>query len=253
MTRSKWIVAGVALALMALSAALLFRLKAVQRLGPPGVKVVALPGSERLEIELPARVRQYASTNVAPTELELSTLPQDTTFGRRLYLSPSGFQLLLSVVMMGTDRTSIHKPEFCLTSQGWQITHQETTALPIEYPHPYELPVRKFYASMAAQGPGGQVTRWSGVYVFWFVADQHLTASHLSRVATITWDLLRTGVLPRWAYVSCFATCPPGQEQVVYERMAQFLAAAVPEFQLVTLPSAGGSPPPPSTPPEPQP
>jgi hypothetical protein len=43
---------------------------------------------------------------------------------------------------------------------------------------------------------------------------------------------LRTGVLQRWAYVTCFSVCQPGQEEATFNRMKEFLAAAVPEFQL---------------------
>jgi hypothetical protein len=44
--------------------------------------------------------------------------------------------------------------------------------------------------------------------------------------------LLRTGELQRWAYVSVFAVCAPGQEDAAFERIKRFIAAAVPEFQL---------------------
>jgi len=45
-------------------------------------------------------------------------------------------------------------------------------------------------------------------------------------------ELFRTGELQRWAYVLCFAVCLPGQEEVTFERIRKFIAAAVPEFQL---------------------
>ena len=51
--------------------------------------------------------------------------------------------------------------------------------------------------------------------------------------------LVRTGVLQRWAYVSCLAVCYPGQEEATYERVKKFIAASAPEFQLVPKPQAG--------------
>jgi hypothetical protein len=45
-------------------------------------------------------------------------------------------------------------------------------------------------------------------------------------------DLLRTGVLQRWAYVSYFSFCAPGQEDAAFERMSKLIAASVPEYQL---------------------
>jgi len=49
-------------------------------------------------------------------------------------------------------------------------------------------------------------------------------------------DLFHTGVLQRWTSVSCLSACLPGQEDATFERMKKFIAASVPEFQLVPRP-----------------
>jgi hypothetical protein len=239
MNRQKLFLLAATLLLLGGGAGLLLRLKASQRLGNPGVKVTSAPAQSGQHIQLPERVLDWASSNVPPADLELTMLPKDTTFGRRLYQAPDGFQALMSVVLMGTDRTSIHKPEYCLEAQAWRIVKRETAAVRISRPHPYDLPVRRFTTRKLVETAPGQVAHWSGVYVFWFVAEERLTASHLARVGWITWDLLRSGVLPRWAYVSCFSVCAAGQEEAAFQRMERFLAAAVPDFQLATLPAAG--------------
>jgi hypothetical protein len=46
-------------------------------------------------------------------------------------------------------------------------------------------------------------------------------------------DVLFTGELDRWAYITFFSVCAPGQEDATFERMKKLIAAAVPEFQLV--------------------
>lgn len=240
MTGRKWLILGLALGLMAGGAGLLVRLKAIQRLGRPGVKVIEVGTDGRLQIQLPEKVLEGRSTNVEATELEVRTLPRDTTVGKRIYRLTDGFQTLLSVVLMGTDRTSIHKPEFCLTSQGWNIVQRDTTHVRVTRPRSYDLTVRRFIATAQGEDAAGRPVQRSGVYVFWFAAENRLTASHWSRVGWITWELLRHGVLPRWAYVTCFSTCPPGQEDATFERMKEFLAAAVPEFQTVLPPSSEG-------------
>ncbi len=238
MNRQKWIIAIGAVVLMGVTAGVLLRMKSGQRLGDPGLKVAEIAGAtNRLEIVLPSRLRQYTSTNIPPTDIEVETLPKDTTFGRRMYQSPAGHEILLSVVMMGVDRTSIHKPEFCLEAQGWRIISRETTSVPIASPHPYELPVRKFVTSLVTSDADGKPAQMSGVYVFWFVSAERITASHGGRIGYLTWDLLRTGVMPRWAYVSCFAVCPTGQEDATFDRLRNFITAATPEFQLTTLPA----------------
>ena len=47
----------------------------------------------------------------------------------------------------------------------------------------------------------------SGLYVYWFVADNQLTPYHGERMWWMARDLIRTGVLQRWAYVSYFTAC----------------------------------------------
>jgi hypothetical protein len=241
MTRRQWMVGLAGVLIIASGAATLLRLKAIQRLGEPGVKLVKAGADGRLEVPLPERVRQYASTNIPITEVERTTLPADTTFDRRLYTAPGGVEVMLMVVLMGTDRTSIHKPEFCLTSQGWQILHQETTRIRMAQPHAYNLPVRKFVTSRAWRDDAGEIHRLNGVYTFWFVSANRVTASHLARIGYLTLDLLRTGVLPRWAYISCFTVCSPGEEDAAFEREKQFIQAAVPEFQTVAPPAPKAS------------
>lgn len=238
--RRRWTAFGLSALIMLGGTAMLVRLSATRELGKPGLKVSVVDEAGRLRIELPERVLDYTSTNVPPTESELNTLPEDTTIAKRHYTAPDGFGIALNAVMMGTDRTSIHKPEFCLTSQGWQIMERATIEVPMKQPHSYELPVREFRTRILVQGQDGQARALSGVYLFWFVADGRLAAGHFERLAKMTWDLFRTGTLPRWAYVSCFASCPVGSEDETSTRMKQFMAAAVPIFQVTSLPEQSG-------------
>jgi hypothetical protein len=77
-----------------------------------------------------------------------------------------------------------------------------------------------------------------GLYVYWFVDADRCTANSWE---WMTWwvprDLLLNGILERWAYISYFSACSPGQETATYDRMKKLIAATVPEFQLV--PRAG--------------
>ncbi len=239
MNKQKWILLVVALALIAGGAGLLTGLKSRQKLGPPGVKAHPLPGSIRLQVDLPEQVLDYKSEWVDTDEVTLGTLPSDTSFGQRRYTAPDGFMLLMNVVLMGTDRTSMHKPQFCLTGTGWNIDPiaSAQTKVSVERPIHYELPVVKLIATKQITA-NGQTAVARGVYVYWFVADDALSASvsGFQRMWLMASKLLRTGVLQRWAYVSCFSVCPPGQEEATFERMKEFIAESVPQFQLVPRP-----------------
>jgi hypothetical protein len=229
----------------------LMRWRTIQKLGQPGVKVVAEPIYDERGIRaatnsafLPERVLDCSSEPVGLTRLELDWLPKDTTYGRRHYKSQDGFEMLVSVVLMGTDRTSIHKPQYCLPGQGWNINSSESglTSVRIERPHPYDLPVMKLMTTAYRDKPDGHKTVVRGIYVYWFVADGELTGDHMQRMWWMARDLVCAGTLQRWAYVGCFSACLPGQEEPTFERMKKFIAAAVPEFQLAAGPVATGGP-----------
>ena len=244
MTRQKRTLALIALVMMGSTAAFLVWLKAHQKLGAPGVKTVAIGGGPGFRVELPGRVLNYSSTNVPVQKIVTDVLPKDTSYGQRLYWAPDDFQILLNVVLMGSDRTSHHKPEFCLRGAGWQIDESDEQTVPMTRPHAYALPVIRKLVTQPVLFHG-QPTTLRGVYVYWFVADKAISAdaSGLQRMWRMTQSLLTTGILQRWAYITCFAVCLPGQEEATFERMKQFMAAAVPEFQLAHGEAAAPPPP----------
>jgi len=63
----------------------------------------------------------------------VDTLPRDTSFGQRRYRSPDGAVTQVNVVLMGSDRTSMHKPQFCLEGAGWQIDSAASAGRPCRW------------------------------------------------------------------------------------------------------------------------
>jgi hypothetical protein len=232
MKHQKWIILSVALVLIAGTVGALTWLRANQKLGRPGIKAEEIPGSVMMKINLPERVLDFTSTNVPEPQLVLDYLPPDTSFAERIYTAPDGFWVQTTIVLMGTDRTSIHKPDYCLPGKGWIIREKSVVNIPVAGPQSYQLPVAKWVLGQSLQMPDGQKQQVSGLYVFWLVADGEETPDNYQRMWWQARDLLRTGVLQRWAYVSCFAFCVPGQEDATFERMEKFIAASVPEYQL---------------------
>lgn len=209
-------------------------LRANQKLTKPGIIAKVIPGSQRMELYLPERVLDYDSA-IVPTDKEvLRGLPQDTSFVQRRYFRAGDMApFWMNIVLMGTDRTSIHKPQFCLRGQGWDIDGGASSfdTVRVEGPHPYDLPIMKIMNSRDVVDRDGKQFKIRGIYVYWFVADNDLTADHKERMWKMAKRLLKTGELERWAYVSMLGVCLPGQEEATYARMKQFIATAVPKFQ----------------------
>jgi hypothetical protein len=234
MNRTKYILAIVTALLIGGAAVVLAKYKSVQRLGEPGVKTRPIEGSHRVDVVLPEHVLDFNSEWIVQDEVVTNTLPRDTCYGQRRYTAPDKFTTTANVVLMGEDRGSMHKPQFCLTGAGWAITSTEVTTIPIEKPVPYDLSVIKLKLS-GTFTQEGRPTQYGGVYVYWYVTDKGMSAdpSGKTHMWSMARTLLTTGVLERWAYITFFTPCLPGQEEAAYARMKTLIAAAVPEFQLV--------------------
>ncbi len=225
---------------IAASGFLLVRLRDHQTVGAPGVKIVRMPlisSSGRLvrtnQVFLPTIIPGYEARSEPVPDTDLDNLPHDTGFGYGSYRATDGSLLALArVVLMGRDRTSIHQPEFCLKGLGWDIREKRTERVRITRPRAYPLEVKRFDAIQILTTPDGRPAQRAGVYVFWFVADGQLTSSHWTRTFWMIRDLLTRNVLQRWAYVSYFTVCAPGDEDATFERLSRLIAASVPEFQL---------------------
>jgi hypothetical protein len=120
----------VVLVLLAGTAVTLSRLSGMQRLGIPGVKVVPhvmlRDDGEQIgtnAVALPEQVLDFESSDL-PVPMQVSDwLPKDTTYAQRRYLAPDDSliggvcAIQASAVLMGSARTSIHKPDYCLAGQ----------------------------------------------------------------------------------------------------------------------------------------
>ena len=213
-----------------------------QHLQKPGVRIDFVPVlNEKDEIArtnsvfLPSRTKDWMGQAQPIQQIELGYLPQDTTYGRKRYVNiHDGSQVFMTVVLMGTDRSSIHQPEYCLTGSGWEIERRVMTSISLDGNGFKNLPVQRFDLTDVQQ-MDGTTTIVKGVYAYWFVADGKLTADHRERMWWMAKDLVSTGTLQRWAYVSCFARCGRGEQDKAFERIAALVRETVPEFQ-TTLP-----------------
>jgi exosortase len=248
--RGVWITAGAGLLLMAVSAGALIDRKASQRLSTPGVKVVNEPIYAATEtnrylvssnsVFLPPDVLAYRSEELPLSPTVCDWLPKDTTYGQRRYVGRDNFWLDNMVVLMGTDRTSIHNPRYCISGQGYQIRSEEGDTIRVLRPVPYDLPVRKMTFTATKRLPGGEIETRTGIFVYWFVSDLEVTADHGQRMWQMAEKLMKTGVLTRWAYVICMTVVPPGPESEAegYRRLKEFISASVPEYQTTAGPAA---------------
>jgi hypothetical protein len=237
MKSNRWLLPMVTVGLIVLAAGFLSYWKNNQRLGKPGVQIIELDDKGKLAMAFPETVLAYGSEEVVVPDVVVNTLPSDTTIGMRLYRGGDGFEMQLTGVMMGTDRTSIHQPQFCLIGAGFNIKETVLDTIKIESEESYELPVMILKSEKELLG-----RMYTGYYIYWFVADGLATAKHGERMWWMAKGLFTTGELQRWAYISCLAVCDPRNEEVTLSRMKSFLVNAIPRFQprpAMLVPSSG--------------
>jgi hypothetical protein len=237
------ILGGAFLLMIAGTGVLLTHLKAHQRLGEPGIKTQAIAGKINCNLVLPETLPGYTSQILTNIESLLrGYLPDDSSYRVLAYRGTNGFFCEVSAVLMGGDRTSIHNPEICMPSQGWDIDNHLTTVEHIQMisPYAYDLPVNRLISTKVVQDATGKSRTLRGVYVYWFVDGTHYTEKSWQwKVWWIPRDLILNGVLERWSYISLFSSCLPGQEDATFERMKKMITLAVPQFQLVPRPNSG--------------
>jgi len=184
---------------------------------------------------LPPELLDYDSRVGAISLPETATLPKDTTFGRRFYRAPDGFAIQVNAVLMGRDRSSIHKPKYCLSGQGWKILREESDEIRVTPARASGIPVQVVIARGMQRLADGQEVELSAIYVYWFVERELVTEDHNVRMWWMARSLATKWILQRWAYLSCFSVCYPGQEEQTLARVKQFMTALVPKVHAETV------------------
>ena len=126
---------------------------------------------------------------------ELTVLPSDTRFVKRLYRSASGQEYLVSAVIGGVSKRSLHRPELCLPGQGFTLLE----------PRDIDAGGRPFRALKLLPPHGGPPHLM--VYTFFNQAGVR-TASHTRRIFADTWDRTVHNRIDRWVMVTIHASSP---------------------------------------------
>ena len=134
----------------------------------------------------------YASEALPASEAERQTLPEDTIVEKRTYTASNGATFFVSVVIGGRSKSSIHRPEMCLPSQGFQMSSPRDLDVSGFPWHRVDL-VRQDSAPMGF------------AYTF-FNQEGFRTSSHIRRIFRDVWDRSVLGRIDRWVMVTVHAT-----------------------------------------------
>jgi exosortase len=223
---SAWKAAAAGIILSALTAGFLAHRSSLPLREKAGV-LVAADGAN--PVELPAFLgSDWMGRSIQPTQVEREILPPDTGYSRKLYMSTEGpnEQVLLSIVLSGRDRTSIHRPELCLVGQGWTLEGSSTHRF--SYPGgsgaSFEATVLQVRRNEPGLGPVPELV------AYWFVGGDQVVPSMAQRMACDAWNRVVHGRADRWAYVLLQTGAHDG-EAAALARMQSVLDSTLPAFQ----------------------
>jgi len=196
-------------------------------------------------MRLPSGVSRYLGEEGNMSQEEKRLLPSDTEIVRSHYRSASygpstQDQIEVTLVLAGAERRSIHRPEVCLTGQGWTLL--DSKVIPIEITQGRILRVRDLFIEKNIPMQDGSTRPLRAHYVYWFVGTDVTTPSHFERIWLTTWDSVTRNINHRWAYPSVmalvtdnFAAEEISQRQrnsdQTLELITQLIQALVPKFQ----------------------
>ena len=140
---------------------------------------------------------------------ERSMLPADTGLVRKFYRRPGGLDgIHATIVLSGDDRSSIHRPQVCMTAAGHEIERERLVRIPIAgRPEPLEIMVLEMVKTFPRED--GSPAAYYSFYAYWFVGKNRETASHLARMFFMAYDRVVHGVSHRWAYVAMAGSRTP--------------------------------------------
>ncbi|HMO49563.1 MAG TPA: exosortase-associated EpsI family protein [Kiritimatiellia bacterium] len=159
--------------------------------------------------------------------LEWSLLPADTTIHKKQYSLPSQPTRVASVVLSGTSRTSIHRPQICLVGDGNEIVRTRTIS--VEIPGRRPLGVTVLDMLLRRQLPDGRWAEYPSYYAYWFVSPTRETPSHYVRMFWMAFDQVFRGASHRWAYISVSSWRNP-QTSDHLDEAAAFIAKLYPSI-----------------------
>ena len=149
----------------------------------PEVTVCEAPAVELGEIA------GFKSEPLEPSETELEVLPEDTIIIKARYTNSIGDWYLVSAVIGGKSKSSIHRPELCLPAQGFLMTR----------PHNLEVAGEAWRAIVL---DGGATRPTLGFAYSFFNQEGFRTASHLRRIFRDVWDRSFYNRIDRWVMVT---------------------------------------------------
>ena len=143
---------------------------------------------------------------------ERAMLPADTGLVRKYYARAGNRDgIHATIVLSGDDRSSIHRPQVCMTAAGNEIDPERVISIPLPG---RAAPLEVMVLDMSRTGvrADGTPAASTSYYAYWFVGKNRETASHIQRMVWMGYDRVFHGVSHRWAYIAMAGARDPASD-----------------------------------------
>lgn len=188
------------------------------------------PSEAGVVMNLPDTVGAYLGFNQDVTEAEKRILPPDTEFAKKQYIGSPAGEVNCEIVLSGSQKNSIHRPQVCLAGQGWTILREQPVTIPLPEGRKQRVRVLTLAREIGARTV-------NGYFVYWFVGRDKTTDDHFKRILYTSWDRLAHRVNHRWAYIIVSGMIPdksdpqaPAAERIL-EQLLDFTRDVIPAVE----------------------
>jgi hypothetical protein len=180
-----------------------------------------------VDMQLPENLGEYIGFDEQISEGEAGLLSIGTEFAKRRYVGPAPVDIDTEIVLSGPIRSSLHRPQVCLVSQGWIINNETST--PIHLKNGHIQYVRLLNITKQENGE-----TFEGYYLYWYIGKDRVTDDVFNRIWTSIWDRFTRGVEHRWAYVIVSGVIPQrdiAESKQLIKDLTDFTASIIPKIQ----------------------
>lgn len=186
-------------------------------------------------LTLPDRIGDFVGVSEEMSVKEKEILPADTGFVRKTYTNSAGERISASIVLAGGEKRSIHRPQICLTAQGWSIGESNTEKISLV--NGGDMDVMRLNLNRQHEIRPGVFRPLRSEFFYWFVGKETTTPFNAVRIFKTSWDRVFHKTNHRWAYVIVTALIPDGASgeganaKQTDELLKKFIAEIIPYFQ----------------------
>jgi exosortase len=187
-------------------------------------------------LDLPLQTHGYQGQPMDMTAQEQNVLDEGVRLARSFYTSEMGRRVLVTVIVGGPGKRTLHRPEVCLPGQGWTIASSLVLPLSFADGRATEATLLRLFREVEVE-PGKRV-RMRALNLYWYVGSDGTTRpDYYGHISKGYQDAIFRNLNHRWSMVSTFVPVSEalvGQEDGllefgVLEDVRSFLSHLVPQ------------------------